>query len=402
MIERLSGKWVVAVSGGADSMALLDMCRKAKLSIVVATVHYHQRQSADRDLIIVNEYCLKNAIPIYIKHFEEPLVGNFQNQARWYRYSFFKDVVKETGCKGVLTAHHRDDVLETYLWQNQRGHRVKRYGIGKEVEIYGVKIVRPLLDKYKKDLVEYCVNNQIEYGEDESNYSNKYLRNRIRKQLSTKSLEFKIAVFKEMEWKNQQLLMDRAMDKEYAEGLEDIVAKESFLEHERDISVLELWLINQGYSAIMSKKWLKEIVRQLTQVNNGMIPLENDHYLQIHQSTVTLKHILPYEYAITFDKIECVHTPWFTISEQGPRTCALTVGKDDFPITIRNWHPGDSIELRFGTKKISRWFIDRKIPADQRKGWPVICNKDGKVILVPELGCDVVHYSDIPNMFVLK
>ena len=194
MIERLSGKWVVAVSGGADSMALLDMCRKAKLNIVVATVHYHQRQSADRDLIIVNEYCQKNAIPIYIKHFEEPLIGNFQNQARWYRYSFFKDVVKQSGCKGVLTAHHRDDVLETYLWQNQRGHRVKRYGIGKEVEIYGVKIVRPLLEKYKKDLVEYCVSNQVEYGEDESNYSNKYLRNRIRKQLSTKSLEFKIAV----------------------------------------------------------------------------------------------------------------------------------------------------------------------------------------------------------------
>jgi tRNA(Ile)-lysidine synthetase-like protein len=402
MIERLSGKWVVAVSGGADSMALLDMCRKAKLNVVVATVHYHQRQSADRDLRIVSDYCEKHAIPIYIKHFDEPLIGNFQNQARWYRYGFFKEVVKETGSKGVLTAHHRDDVLETYLWQNQRGHRVKRYGIGKEVEIYGVKIVRPLLDKYKKDLVEYCAENLVEYGEDESNYSNKYLRNRIRKQLSTKSTEFKVAVYKEMEWKNQQLLMDRAMDKEYAEGLGETVFKESIIEHERNISVLELWLVTQGYMAIMSKKWLKEIVRQLSQINNGMIPLKNESYLQIHQSSVSLKHILPYEYAITFDKIECVHTPWFTISDQGPRTCALTVGKDDFPITIRNWLAGDAIEMRFGTKKVSRWFIDRKIPADQRKGWPVVCNKDNKVILVVELGCDVVHYSDNPNMFVLK
>jgi tRNA(Ile)-lysidine synthetase-like protein len=402
MIERLSGRWVVAVSGGADSMALLDMCKSVKLNIVVATVHYHQRQSADRDLIIVTDYCNKHGIPLYIKHFDEPLIGNFQNQARWYRYGFFKEVVKETGSKGVLTAHHRDDVLETYLWQNQRGHRVKRYGIGKEVEIYGVKIVRPLLDKYKSELVEYCVRNDVEYGEDESNYSNKYLRNRIRKQLSTKSQEFKIAVYKEMEWKNQQLLMDRAMDKEYAEELDDIVSKDSIIEHERNISVLELWLAYKGYPSIMSKKWLKEIIRQLTDVSNGMIPLENEYYLQIHQSTVALKKNLSYEYAITFDKIECVHTPWFTISDQGPRTCALTVGKDDFPITIRNWLQGDAIEMRFGTKKVARWFIDRKIPADQRKGWPVVCNKDGKVILVVEMGCDVVHYSDNPNMFVLK
>lgn len=383
-------------------MALLDMCRKSKLSISVATVHYHQRESADRDLMIVNEYCKKYNIPIFIKHFEEPLIGNFQNQARWYRYGFFKEVVSETKSKGVLTAHHRDDVLETYLWQNQRGHRVKRYGIAKEVEIYGVKIVRPLLDMYKQDLVDYCVLHAVEYGEDETNYSNKYLRNRIRKQLSTKSLAFKIAVYKEMEWKNQQLLMDRAMDKEYAEELGEIIPKDAVIDHQRDISVLECWLTSQGYPYIMSKKWLKEIIRQLRDISNGMIPLKNNHYLQIHQSTVALKENLSYEYTITFDKIECVHTPWFTISDQGSRTCALTVSDDDFPITIRNWHPGDAIEMRFGTKKVSRWFIDRKIPADQRKSWPIVCNKDGKIILVSEMGCDVVHYSDNPNMFVLK
>ncbi len=383
-------------------MALLDMCRKAKLNIVVATVHYHQRESADRDLMIVDTYCKKFNIPLYIKHFDEPLIGNFQNQARWYRYGFFKEVVNETKSKGVLTAHHRDDVLETYLWQNQRGHRVKRYGIAKEVEIYGVKIVRPLLDLYKQDLVDYCQKNAVEFGEDETNYSNKYLRNRIRKQLSTKSLAFKIAVYKEMEWKNQQLLMDRAMDKEYAEELGNIIHKDSIIDHQRDISVLECWLASQGYPQIMSKKWLKEIIRQLREISNGIIPLKNAHYLQVHQSTVALKGNLSYEYTITFDKIECVHTPWFTISDQGPRTSALTVSDDDFPITIRNWHPGDAIKMRFGTKKVSRWFIDRKIPADQRKSWPVVCNSQGKVILVPQMGCDVVHYSDNPNMFVLK
>jgi hypothetical protein len=59
-------------------------------------------------------------------------------------------------------------------------------------------------------------------------------------------------------------------------GLGETVFKELIIEHERNISVLELWLVTQGYMAIMSKKWLKEIVRQLSQINNGMIPLKNE------------------------------------------------------------------------------------------------------------------------------
>jgi len=76
--------------------------------------------------------------------------------------------------------------------------------------------------------------------------------------------------------------------------------------------------------------------------------------------------------------------------------------EDDFPITIRNAQAGDVIQLRFGRKKLNRWFIDRKIPKKERKIWPVVTNKDGIVILVPKIGCDIAHFSNNPTLFVLK
>ena len=75
---------------------------------------------------------------------------------------------------------------------------------------------------------------------------------------------------------------------------------------------------------------------------------------------------------------------------------------DDFPITVRSVQPGDAIQLRFGTKKIHRWFIDRHIPLQERLLWPVMVNAQGKVIFVPKIGCDVAHFSNNPNLFMVQ
>ena len=107
-------------------------------------------------------------------------------------------------------------------------------------------------------------------------------------------------------------------------------------------------------------------------------------------------------YAYTYEHIQFEKTPYFCISQTGSSVEALTLTKDDFPITIRNAKKGDQIQLRFGTKKLNRWFIDRKIPKKERKVWPVVVNKDGNVILVPKIGCDIAHFSNNPTLFVLK
>ena len=108
------------------------------------------------------------------------------------------------------------------------------------------------------------------------------------------------------------------------------------------------------------------------------------------------------DYAYTFNKLELFECEYFKMSEKGKATCAVTVREDDFPITIRNARQGDFIQLRYGRKALNRFFIDRKVSHKNRQFWPVVVNCMGNVILVSEIGCDVQHYTDKPNLFVLK
>lgn len=107
-------------------------------------------------------------------------------------------------------------------------------------------------------------------------------------------------------------------------------------------------------------------------------------------------------YCYMFDKIESFNCEYFQIANEGGKLYSATLTDEDFPITIRSPQNGDKIVLRFGTKKLNRWFIDRKISHKQRKCWPVIVNRVGNVILVPEIGCDIAHFTNKPNLFVLK
>ena len=87
----------------------------------------------------------------------------------------------------------------------------------------------------------------------------------------------------------------------------------------------------------------------------------------------------------------------FKVSAQGTSLQAVNVAENDWPLTIRSPMPGDEIVLRLGTKKLNRWFIDRKNHIKNVKCWPVVVNRRGKVILVPEIGCEVAHFTNKPE-----
>lgn len=80
----------------------------------------------------------------------------------------------------------------------------------------------------------------------------------------------------------------------------------------------------------------------------------------------------------------------------------ITLSAEDFPITIRNVRAGDAIAFKFGHKKIHRYFIDEKIPYEERISWPVVVNKQGEVIFVCNLGSNITHFTNKPNLFVVK
>jgi tRNA(Ile)-lysidine synthase len=109
-----------------------------------------------------------------------------------------------------------------------------------------------------------------------------------------------------------------------------------------------------------------------------------------------------YDFSVKFDKIYYTTHEFFSTKKSGPSTSGVSLSPSDFPIVIRNARHGDKIAMRYGTKKVSRFFIDRKIKMEERRVWPVVENAQGEVILVVGLGCDKYHYSQQPNLFVVK
>ena len=145
-MQMLQGKkWVIGVSGGPDSMALLQMCIEAKIDIYVAHVNYGIRTQAKQEEDYVVKYCSMNQIPCFVKHAPIFKEGNFEAEARKFRYAFFLELVHKYQLDGILTAHHLDDMLETYIMQKEKHLTPSWYGIQQEIEYEGVPLVRPLL-----------------------------------------------------------------------------------------------------------------------------------------------------------------------------------------------------------------------------------------------------------------
>src|ERR1700744_851053 len=112
--------YVLGVSGGPDSMFLLDKMRKLKYNLIVAHVNYKKRVSSDRDEKIVSDYCNRFKIKFFSfspKNYEK---GNFQSLARKIRYDFFFSIADIFSTKNIVIAHNFEDSLETYQLQLKR------------------------------------------------------------------------------------------------------------------------------------------------------------------------------------------------------------------------------------------------------------------------------------------
>ena len=195
-------KIIVACSGGPDSMALLDKLYKQGHTIIVAHVNYHKRDTANRDEKIVRDYCQERSIEVEVQEPTFDNKSNFQSWARKVRYDFFFELATKNDTDQIYVAHHLDDHLETYLFQKSRNMLCDHYGLKSENIMKGMKIIRPLLHETKTQLMEYCDQNNIEYGIDESNLGNDYTRNKIRhSQIEKMSLLEKLRLNEEIQKK---------------------------------------------------------------------------------------------------------------------------------------------------------------------------------------------------------
>ena len=388
-------KYLVACSGGPDSMALLDMY-KSKYELLVCHINYHHRATADRDELIVKKYCKKNNIKFIKYDYVDTEGGNFQDKARVFRYKCFAECVKKYNLDGVLVGHHLDDLLETYLLQKKRNSSVSYYGLKTPTIIMNVKIIRPLLKYTKQELADYCLKNNIEYGIDESNLTDTYERNKIRHtKIEKMSKQEKKELLKEIKYLNYIQNNEIKAVKEFIKVNKTLFDYETFMACPYLKRLLRT-LIKED----LSDKHLNEIIKALQSKRNIELTIDNKCiYKEYDYIEITDK---PVEYSYTIDKLEYKKYPYFKLAKKGTSFEGVSVTAEDFPLTIRNVKDGDSIKMRYGTKKISRFFIDSKIKTPLRKMWPIMLNKDGIAILVPEIGCNYNHYSSKHNLYMIK
>ena len=183
-IHSYSGqRLAVAVSGGVDSVCLLHWLVRSGMDVTVLHVHHHLRSAADDEASYVATMCQELGVPYHIFHWtgEKPSTG-LEAAARDVRYKFMTDFCHENHIDALAIAHQADDKIETFLMNLARGSGV--YGLSSIRSVSyrdGVKIIRPLLDVYRSELVKYCDANDIKYFHDEMNDDENYTRVKIRK-----------------------------------------------------------------------------------------------------------------------------------------------------------------------------------------------------------------------------
>ena len=180
-------KIIVAVSGGPDSMCLLDVLRKLKeklkIEIVVAHVNHSIREEADSETLYIKEYCNKHDIEIYIKKenvielAKKDKIG-IEEEGRKVRYKFFDEVLEKANANKIAIAHNMNDKAETVLMNIIRGSgSLGLKGIEPKRD---EKYIRPLIEIQRSEIEEYCRINKLDPKHDKSNDDNTYTRNRVR------------------------------------------------------------------------------------------------------------------------------------------------------------------------------------------------------------------------------
>lgn len=177
---------LIGVSGGPDSMCLLYLLNGLKkewnLKLSAAHVNYCLRgKDSEKDEKLAEKICKDLQIDFYsLKLKKEQIIKKDENSLRDIRYDFFKKIKENSGADYIAAAHNSDDQAETVLMRFIRGSSAK--GLG-GMEYLSGKLIRPLLDISREEILKYLKENKIEYRTDKTNLGEKYLRSKIRNKL---------------------------------------------------------------------------------------------------------------------------------------------------------------------------------------------------------------------------
>ena len=367
---------VCAVSGGADSMALLWALYLLKeeweLDLSAAHFNHHLRgRESDRDEAFVRDFCSGYGIPLHVGSAEvKPGKKGLEAAARDARYAFLQSLPGK-----IATAHTADDNAETILMHLVRGTGLK--GLGGITPKYG-NVIRPMLAVTRNDvealLQEYCVN----HIEDSSNAGDDFLRNRLRHRVMPLLKEENPRLAENLSSTALRLRQDEQVLNHFANAAPRDIATLRTLFPAVRARVLEQILKEYGvkepeavHIRLAESLVFSDCPSARANFPGGIIIGRNYGILeQIFESAGPVCEYLCSE----ADRIE--NSPSvFTVNPVGT-------------VYIRSRQSGDSIRLKGGTRGLKKLFIDRRIPASRRDSVPILCDDLG-ILGIPGIGVNL-------------
>lgn len=394
---------VIGVSGGPDSMALLNLAISFnKFKIICAHINHNVRKESYDEAIMVENFCNSHNVIFRKMVISEYSGGNFESEARDKRYSFYKSLMDEYGSGYLLTAHHGDDLMETMLMRMVRGSSLRGYsGFSEYEERNGYIILRPLIHNTKEEILNYVIDNKIPYAIDASNEDETYTRNRYRKYILPRLKDENSNVHEK--FYDLSIMLKESSDFIKSEALKKM--DECYVDGKLNLNYFDNYSIilkREILKIILNNIYKKEInlitnvhLNQILELNKANASLDFPKNIKIHKS---------YDY-ITFDTGKKILNFYEEIRDEvklpnGRRLKVSTtvndksndvicLSKEDvcLPLYVRFRKDGDKIILKGLEvhKKVKDILIDEKIPKKDRDLIPVVCDKNGEIVWLPGL-----------------
>ncbi|MGY5850594.1 tRNA lysidine(34) synthetase TilS [Salegentibacter sp. F14] len=415
-----NSRLLLAVSGGLDSAVLLHLCKEAKLDFAVAHCNFNLRgKESDADERFVKELAQKMGVEVYLQKFDTAEYAadkklSIQMAARDLRYHWFEEIRVTKKLDYILTAHHANDDLETFLINLVRGTGLEGLsGIRPENN----RVIRPLLQFSRKEIEAYAKDHGVVWREDSSNASTKYLRNKIRHEM--------VPLFEALnpEFLNS-FLQTQAHLKESQELVEDYISliypevvEKGKLGYELDIAFLRKIpntksVLYQMLKTFGFTQW--NDVYNLLDAQPGKMVFSPTHRLIKDREKLILTELpsenLEREFQIEEDE-EVVMLPMgtFTFSQvrkiEEKTTYSIYVNPEllEYPLVVRKWRKGDYFYPfgMKGKKKLSDFFKDKKLSIPEKENSWLLCSGE-KIVWVINKRADNRFAITSPDQKILK
>lgn len=403
----LKDRCIICCSAGVDSVVLFHLMLSVNKNIIVAHCNFKLRGvESDKDEEFVMTLCEENSIKFYSKSFDikkikENSNNSIQMIARDLRYEFFNKISNELKINHILTAHHLNDSLESFIINISRGSGLD--GLT-GVPMLNGKIKRPLIDFEKQEIINYAKNKNLRWREDSSNKLNSYLRNKVRNNIINELEDLEGNFLKNFKKTIKYLKMSNSLIYERINNIKadslksetdgislnikslDEVNKEAFLYYFlRDYGFVDWSKIMDlidgesgkkiySKSHVLFKVKSKLILREIKVIKNFTLTIN---------SLETIKLPLENGASFSFNEVEEVEKDNFDI-------ITVDKGRLILPLKLRYFKHGDTF-CPFGmngTKKVGKFLKDNGVNELDRSSKLILINGDNKIIWIVGMRLD--------------